>query len=114
VDYQVVLADTAVADANQIYAWVVEQAPVRGAQWFEQLMDNLYSLERMPHRCPLAREAPDAQRAIRCLLFGKRRHAYRILFEIDEAIQTVWILHIRHGALKDLAPDELNKPLARP
>ena len=73
-------------------------------------MDCLSSLEELPHRCPLAREAEDARREIRCLYFGKRKHAYRILYEVDETLQTVWILHIVHGALDDLASDSLSQP----
>jgi plasmid stabilization system protein ParE len=110
VAYQVALADSAKADANQIYDWVIERAPVRGPEWFEELIDCLYSLENLPHRCPLAREAEAAKREIRCLLFGKRRNVYRILYEVDEARKTVWVLHIRHGALTDLSPEELSHP----
>jgi plasmid stabilization system protein ParE len=110
VAYQVVLAETAKADAYQIYDWVVERAPIRGPEWFEELVDCLYSLEQLPYRCPLAREAAEARREIRCLLFGNRKHAYRILYEVDEARQTVWILHIRHGALRHLAADQLSYP----
>lgn len=98
--YQVILADEAKADANRIYDWVVGQAPVRGPEWFETHF----------YRCPLAREAKEARREIRCLLFGKRRHAYRILYEVDELRESVWILHIRPGALRDLGPEELSQP----
>jgi plasmid stabilization system protein ParE len=110
VAYQVVLADSANADANQIYDWVVDRAPIRGPEWFEELIQCLYSLEDLPYRCPLAREAKEARREIRCLLFGKRKHAYRILFEVEEARQMVWVLHIRHGALQDLTQDQLSQP----
>jgi plasmid stabilization system protein ParE len=79
VAYQVVLADSAKSDANDIYDWVVARAPIRGPEWFEELIDCLYSLEEMPTRCSLAREAHEARREIRCLHFGKRRHVYRIL-----------------------------------
>ena len=108
--YLVALADTAKADADQIYDWVTERAPIRGPDWFEELMDCLYSLEEMPRRCPLAREAEIAKREIRCLRFGKRRSVYRILCEIDEARQTVWILHIRHGAFADLGAIDVSRP----
>jgi plasmid stabilization system protein ParE len=110
VAYQVALADSAKADVNQIYDWVVERAPIRGPEWFQELIDCLYSLEALPRRCPFAREAVLAKREIRCLFFGKRRDAYRILYEIDEARKTVWVLHIRHGALRDLSPAELSNP----
>ena len=105
--YQVALADAAKADANQIYDWVIERAPLRGPEWFEELIDCLYSLEELPHRCPLAREAERAKREIRCLLFGKHRIVYRILYEVDEARKTVWVLHIRHGSLADIPPEEM-------
>jgi mRNA-degrading endonuclease RelE of RelBE toxin-antitoxin system len=64
---------------------------------------------QLPTRCPLAREAKESKREIRCLLFGKRRGIYRILYELNESRQMVWILHIRHGALRDLAPEELTR-----
>lgn len=89
-----------------IYGWVVDQAPVRGPEWFKELIDSLYSLEQLPYRCPVAREAAEAQREIRCLLFGKRHGVYRILSEVDEASRMVWILHVRHGARRDTPPEE--------
>jgi plasmid stabilization system protein ParE len=107
VAYRVALADTAKADADHIYDWVVERAPLRGPEWFEDLIDCLYSLENHPQRCSLAREADSAKREIRCLIFGKGRGTYRVLYEVDQKAQTVWVLHIRHGALQDLGPGEL-------
>jgi plasmid stabilization system protein ParE len=108
VAYRVALADSAKGDANRIYDWVIQRAPLRGPEWFEELIDSLYTLEQLPNRCSLAREAEDAKRNIRCLLFGKHRGIYRILYQVDEQRQTVWILHIRHGgALQDLRTNEL-------
>jgi len=107
--WQVALADTAKVDAGRIYDWVVERAPLRGPEWFDELVACLYSLEDMPRRCPLAREAEAAKREIRCLIFGKRRGVWRILYEVDEQRRMVWVLHIRHGALQDLRPGELSE-----
>jgi len=83
--YRVGLADSAKADADAIYKPIVAAAPLLGSEWFEDLMDCLYALDRLPYRCPLAREAKKIRRQIRCLLFGKRRNVYRILYEVDEA-----------------------------
>lgn len=110
--YQAVLSETAEGDAGQIYDWIIERAPSRGPKWFGELVDSLYSLEQLPYRCPLARESVQARREIRCLLFGSRKHAYRILYEVNEASQTVWVLHIRHGSLQDVPVDQLSD--ARP
>lgn len=60
--YQIVLADSAKADAAKIYVWVVGQAPIKGPEWFDGLIDCLSSLEELPFRCPLAREAVNARR----------------------------------------------------
>jgi mRNA-degrading endonuclease RelE of RelBE toxin-antitoxin system len=89
---------------------VVGAAPLRGPIWFEELIESLHSLDRSPYRCPLAREARKAKREIRCLLFGKRRDVYRILYEVDEAKRAVWVLHIRHGARRDLKARDLASP----
>ena len=56
-EYRVVLADSAKADAESVYRWVIERAALRGPEWFEGLMDCLYSLKHSPGRCPLAPEA---------------------------------------------------------
>lgn len=103
--YEVVLADTAKVDVRHLYDWVTERAPGSGPEWFEELIDRLYSLERFPNRCPLAREAKGIRRSIRCLSFGKPRNVYRILFEVEQPRKTVWILHIRHSSLRDLRPE---------
>jgi plasmid stabilization system protein ParE len=108
--YRVALADSAKADADAIYEYVTENSPQRGVEWFQDLMDCLYSLNRFPYRCPVAREARKVKREIRCLLFGKRRGIYRILYQVDEARRTVWILHIRHGARRDLKTRDLATP----
>jgi plasmid stabilization system protein ParE len=63
------------------------------------------ALEQFPHRCPLAPESgPELE--IRQLLYGR----YRVLFTITS--DTVYVLHIRHGArqqLKSVAIDEPNE-----
>jgi len=96
-DYSVALADSAKADADLLYARIVAAAPLRGSIWFEELLQSIRSLNRMPRRSPWAR----GSRKVRCLLFGKHRDVYRILYEIDERTRKVIVLHIRHGAMQD-------------
>ena len=59
---------------------------------------------------PICREAKKVRREIRCLLFGQRRNAYRILYEVDDTKRVVWILHIRHGARRDLKARDIANP----
>jgi mRNA-degrading endonuclease RelE of RelBE toxin-antitoxin system len=35
---------------------------------------------------------------------------FRILYEVDDARKTVWVLHIRHGARRDLKAAEVARP----
>ena len=108
--YAVALADSATADAQAIYAHISEIAPERAREWFLELADRPYSLDRAPYRCPIARETTKALRETRCLLSGKRHNTYRILYEVDEIRGTVWVLRIRHGLGKNLKARDLGGP----
>ncbi len=99
-EYRVALADSAKADADLLYARIVAAAPLRGPLWFEELLQSIRSFSRIPRRSPRA----TASGRVRCLLFGKHRNLYRILYEIDERNRRVIVLHIRHGAMQDRGP----------
>ena len=94
-------------DAERIYRWVSKEAPLGGQQWYRQLVETLYSLERFPERGRVIESLSTRANTIRQLLYGRRPHSYRIYFDIAGA--TVRILHIRHGARKDPRRSELFK-----
>ena len=88
---------TAFADANleEIYLRIREDSPSRAAEWRKGLVKAAQTLDRFPKRCPLAPESgPEIE--IRQLVYG----AYRVLFTV--AKDTVFVLHIRHGARQPL------------
>jgi mRNA-degrading endonuclease RelE of RelBE toxin-antitoxin system len=47
-------------------------------------------------------ETAKLKRKLRHLLYGKKPHVYRVIYEIEEKQQTVWVLTIRHGARRKL------------
>ena len=96
--YRVEITKTAEADLESLYAWVIAQAPHQGASWFNNLETAILSLDRKPHRCPVAPESADADHPIRVLHFGRRRHVYRAFFAVDDRRRIVRVLHIRHAA----------------
>ena len=98
--YRVRLTPEAEADIEELYRWLIARTPLRGAEWFNGMMDAIESLASHPQRCPLAHEAPFFQEEIRQLLYGRGRGVHRILFTIKDA--TVVVLHVRHGARKHL------------
>ncbi|MEP7309352.1 MAG: type II toxin-antitoxin system RelE/ParE family toxin [Acidobacteriota bacterium] len=99
---------TALADADlqAIYQHIQDDSPARAAEWHRGFLQAARALEQFPQRCPLAPES-GAELEIRQLVYGR----YRVLFTIT--LDTVYILHIRHGARQRLQPeanDEPNEP----
>ena len=92
---------TALADADleEVYLRIRKDSPSRAAEWRKALVESARTLERFPERCPLAPESgPELE--IRQLVHG----AYRVLFTV--AKDTVYVLHIRHGARQPLRSGE--------
>jgi plasmid stabilization system protein ParE len=98
--YRVRLTPEAEADIEEMYRWLIARTPLRGAEWFNGMMDASESLASHPQRCPLAPETPFFPEEIRQLLYGKGRGVHRILFTIKD--DSVVVLHVRHGARKHL------------
>ena len=94
---------TALAEANleEIYLHNIRKdSPARAAQWRKGLLKAAETLDRFADRCPLAPESgPELE--IRQLVYG----VYRVLFTV--ARDTVYVLHIRHGARQPLRSGEM-------
>ena len=96
--YQVEIARRAEADLEELYLWVVERAPQQRARWFNGLERAILSLDQHPKRCPTAAESFDPDQPVRVLTYGRRPHAYRIFFTVDDDAKIVRVLHVRRGA----------------
>lgn len=105
--YRIEVSDTADAEAEEAFLWLVGRSPERAGRWYEGLLLAYQSLVRFPARCPLAPENDMFEAVeVRQLLYGTGRTTYRILFSIMEGTQdepgTVRILHVRHAARRRL------------
>jgi plasmid stabilization system protein ParE len=96
--YRVEIARRAEADLEDLYLWVVERAPQQGARWFNGLERAVLSLDQHPKRCPVAPESFDADHPVRVLTYGRKPHAYRVFFTVDDDAEIVRVLHVRRGA----------------
>ena len=105
--YHVELALRAARDLDHIYLQIDAAESIAAARWYNGLEEKIYSLERWPRRCPAAPESQRSQRALRHLLYGSRPRVYRVIFEIHERNKTVYILTIRHWAMDEVQPEEL-------
>ena len=104
--FEIVLTRQAEKELAAAAEWISEQSQntAISEQWFNRFVDSLRSLNQFPSRCSLARENHLFPIEIRQLFFGRRR-TYRALFTIQE--QQVIILTIRHTALPDVQPDDV-------
>ena len=105
--YLVEFSAHAARDLEVLYVekHVVElQSAVR---WYNGLEEAVDALGQLPHRCPAAPEALELKRPLRHLLYGKKPHVYRVIYEVDDRRLAVWIFTIRHGAMQKLKPSDL-------
>ena len=96
--YRVELTARALLDIDDLLVEKQAATSPAAARWAEGLYKTLASLQTLPFRCAEAPEAKSWKRELRQLLYGRRPHVYRILFEVDQTSSTVRVLHIRHGA----------------
>ncbi|HJX83393.1 MAG TPA: type II toxin-antitoxin system RelE/ParE family toxin [Candidatus Angelobacter sp.] len=105
--YRVEFAARAVRDLEILYIEKNAAESDAAARWYNGLEQAVYALASYPYRCPVAPEARRAKRKLRHLLYGKKPHVYRVIYEIDELRETVWLLTIRHGARRKLKTSDL-------
>jgi toxin ParE1/3/4 len=98
--YLVELADRATNDLVVLYAEKNAAESTTAARWFNGLEEAVYSLAANPRRCPLAPETKRTRKTLRHLLYGKKLHVYRVIYEINEPKKLVRVLTIRHGAMQ--------------
>jgi len=69
-------------------------------RWLNGLEAANMTLEQFPRRCPIAPEGVQTKQPLRHLLYGRKPHVYRVLYEIDELRKTIRVFTIRHGAME--------------
>jgi toxin ParE1/3/4 len=105
--YRVEFADRAARDLEILYKEKNAAESHASARWYNGLEEAVDALASSPNRCPVVPETRKVKRKLRHLLYGKKPHVYRVIYEIDEGRQAMWVLHIRHGARKKLKASDL-------
>jgi toxin ParE1/3/4 len=73
---------------------------VKALNWLNGLFQAIETLHSFPERCAVVPESECVGQEIKHLIYGR----YRVLFSIDK--HTVYVLHIRHAAQKNLSKDD--------
>ena len=103
--YLVELTARAARDLESIYEEIHAEESLPAARWFQRLEQAILTLERIPRAWPKAPEAEKVGRPLRHLLYGKKPHVYRVIYEIEES--TVRVITVRHGAREWARPADL-------
>src|SRR5215469_12773768 len=89
--YRVELAEGAVV-ALSCFCWTRTRRDLpAAARSFSRLEPAVYALEKHPFRW-VAPESRKRKRKRFHLLYRKKPHVYRVIYEIDEPRRTVWVL----------------------
>lgn len=105
--YRVELAARAERDLEWLFVEKNVAESKAAARWFNGLEEAISTLERYPLRCPVAPESKKSKRALHHLLYGKKPHIYRVIYEIDERRKAVYVLTIRHGAREPMESEDV-------
>jgi toxin ParE1/3/4 len=105
--YSVEFTARAARDLEILYVEKKAAESQAAARWYNRLKEAVYALETYPSRCPVAPESRNLKRKLRHLLYGKKPHVYRVIYEVDEERQTVWVLTIRHAASRKIRTSDL-------
>jgi plasmid stabilization system protein ParE len=96
----------AAADVIRFAGTIARTVSVRSAtNWRHRIDIVIRALATDADQWPEADEAGDLGIDLRCRLFGRRRHVYRILFTIDG--DTVHVHRVIHAAQDRLQPGEI-------
>ena len=102
--YRVELTRSAERELQALYDRVSAEDSAAGQSWFNGLEEAIFSLEQLPHRCPVASESKIWGRTLRHLIYGAKHSVYRVIYEIDDARRLVRIRNVRHGAMDEFNP----------
>ncbi|MGA9528674.1 MAG: type II toxin-antitoxin system RelE/ParE family toxin [Terriglobales bacterium] len=105
--YRVIVTPDAENDLRTAYRYIRNQAPRAARDWIRRARQTAKSLARHPERCPMAPESASFDHPVRELFFGAgNRGTYRLLFVVLEEEKSVYLLHIRHGSMLPLSPED--------
>lgn len=93
--YEVEVTSTALVaiSAAAKHIAVEALAPMNAQRWLERVWDAVTSLEHFPRRAQLAPEDEYVDYEVRRLRVG----SHLLLFTVDDARRTVFIIGLRHG-----------------
>ena len=103
--YRVIVTPNAEDELRAAYRYIRDRAPGAAHTRVKGARKKIKSLAHNAERAPLAPEAVSFEDPIREVFYGSgNRGTYRILFAVLG--QQVYVLHVRHGSMLPVEPDQ--------
>lgn len=80
-------------ELDRLYLHISATESAGAARWFAELEDTIGLLASSPRMGKPTREDP----AVREIIYGNKPHFYRVLYELNDESERVYVLTIRHG-----------------
>ncbi len=100
--YRIEIAAPAEQDIDDALAYIASHSPEAATRWYAELRKVIYSLDEMPSRFAVIPEVDALGSSYRAALYKP----YRVIFQIDEAANTVFVVRVYHGARRPLMPQD--------
>jgi len=101
--YSVSLTARAERDFAILYETIQAGDSDAALRWYRGLKKAVLRLEVSPNRCPRTPESSKLSH----LLYGRKPHIYRVIYQVIEKDKRVEILHVRHGARRPFRGSDL-------
>ena len=95
--YRIRITPRALADLEDIFEHISADAPKNARGLIALLLDAIDSLALFPHRYAAPRGTPPVSGDIRSMPVQR----FLVRYQIDDANNLVYVLHVRHGARRD-------------
>jgi toxin ParE1/3/4 len=91
--YRIEFTGRARSDLRRIYGYIGAAQSDPAFAWFLGLQTAIRKLADAPRSGPVTHEDP----GIRHLIYGNKPHFYRVIYQVDDTLQSISIISIRHG-----------------
>ena len=96
--FEVKVTEPAERDIGEASAFIALDSPSSAQKWSQELWHLIFSLREMPGRFPVIPEAEALGFPYRAAL----HFSHRVIFRIEEASKTVFVVRVYHGARQPL------------
>ncbi len=101
--FKIQLADAAVQDISEFADRIALNSVVEARKWVEGLFREIETLRELPHRYALIPEAGQLKRELRSI----HHHSHRVIYEVHDTENTVYIARVYHGARKPITKKDV-------